>query len=58
MNIPGGYHPLTVTQLGNVLHAIVAGQLTWAGARVWFACAEMMAIRLDRKSTRLNSSHT
>lgn len=52
MIIPGGYHPLTVTQLANVLHAIAAGQLTWAGARVWFACAEMLAIRLAAHRSR------
>jgi hypothetical protein len=40
-----GYKIVTPIQLGNLLHALKTGALPWSGARVWFACLEMVAIR-------------
>ena len=40
-----GYKTITPIQIGNLLHALAAGQVTWVTARVWFACLEMVAIR-------------
>lgn len=40
-----GYKTVTPTQLGNLLHAVQSGAIAWSGARVWFACLEMVAIR-------------
>jgi len=40
-----GYKTITPIQLGNLLHALKTGALPWSGARVWFACQEMVAIR-------------
>lgn len=40
-----GYKTVTPIQLGNLLHALKTGALPWSGARVWFACLEMVAIR-------------
>lgn len=45
MSIRGGYKTITITQLGNLLHALKTGQITWLAARVWFAGLEMVAIR-------------
>lgn len=40
-----GYKTVTPIQLGNLLHALKTGAIAWSGARVWFACLEMVAIR-------------
>jgi len=40
-----GYKTVTPIQLGNLLHALKADAIPWSGARVWFACLEMVAIR-------------
>lgn len=40
-----GYKTITPIQIGNLLHALAAGQVTWVTARVWFACLELVAIR-------------
>lgn len=40
-----GYKTVTPIQLGNLLHALKTGAIPWSGARVWFACLEMVAIR-------------
>ena len=45
MSIRGGYKTITITQLGNLLHALKTGEITWLAARVWFAGLEMVAIR-------------
>ena len=45
MSIRGGYKTITITQLGNLLHALKTGQITWLAARVWCAGLEMIAIR-------------
>ena len=45
MSIRGGYKTITITQLGNLLHALKTGQITWLAVRVWFAGLEMVAIR-------------
>ena len=40
-----GYKTITPIQIGNLLHILAAGDITWITARVWFACLEMVAIR-------------
>ena len=40
-----GYKTITPIQIGNLLHILSAGEITWMTARVWFACLEMVAIR-------------
>ncbi len=45
MSIKGGYKTITITQLGNLLHALRTGKITWLAARAWFAGLEMTAIR-------------
>lgn len=47
-----GYKTLTPIQLGNLLHALYARQLTWLAARVWLACVELVAIREAAKRVR------
>lgn len=32
-------------QIGNLLHSLATGSITWSTARVWFAAVEMVAIR-------------
>ncbi len=39
------YKTITPIQIGNLLHILAAGEITWMTARVWFACLEMVAIR-------------
>ena len=45
MSIRGGYKTITITQLGNLFHALKSGEITWLAARTWFAGLEMVAIR-------------
>jgi hypothetical protein len=41
----GGYQPVTSVQVGNLLHAYLAGTISWQAVRIWFGCLEMQAIR-------------
>lgn len=45
MTIAGGYKTLNPHQLGTLIHALKTGLIPWQSARVYFACAEMLAIR-------------
>ena len=45
MLVQGGYKTITISQLGNLLHALQARKITWLAARTWFAGLEMVAIR-------------
>ena len=40
-----GYKTITPIQIGNLLHSLATGSVTWSTARVWFAALEMVAIR-------------
>ena len=40
-----GYKTITPIQIGNLLHSLATGAITWSTARVWFAALEMVAIR-------------
>ena len=40
-----GYKTITPIQIGNLLHSLAMGSITWSTARVWFAALEMVAIR-------------
>lgn len=41
----GGYKTLTPIQIANLLHGLSSKLIAWPSARVFFACAEMLAIR-------------
>lgn len=45
MTIAGGYKTLNPHQLGTLIHALKTGLIPWQSARVYFAGAEMLAIR-------------
>lgn len=53
-----GYKTLTPIQIGNLLHALAQRQVSWLGARVWFACLEMVAIREAARRVRLQRRDT